>query len=512
MEFTPTPEQEAIREAFRAKRGSLLVEAGAGCAKTSTLKWAVASGRDIGLALAFNRRIAEDLQGALPPAFTVKTFNSLGHQAWIRTLPPGTKITIDPNKIGKLTSELLRNSKIQTTNDQWQSLNQLVKNAMQNGILPTNDNKEDWKAIADSQSMFDEDFELLWPLPQQILANTAEYARQGIISFEDQIYCPTVLGGKWTKYPLVLVDEDQDLSPLNIKMLSASAAAGARIVAMGDKRQAIYAWRGASGEAAQEIKALRPQGAFIELPLLTTFRCPQVIVERQQSHVPGFRAAPQAPKGAVHSLLRSNWSWDTIASKAFGNTLAILCRNNAPIVSLAFRLLRQNISVQVLGRDIGKGLTAIIKKISPSADATISRVLGQLSEWESREVAKLRGEAAQEKLSAIYDKCESIRAIASATECNSQKQLIDLIERLFARDSGKVTLSSIHKAKGLEWDTVVHLDPWRIPSKFALACGGCALEQERNLLYVAETRTKHTLILASLADFYASGAPPAQAF
>ena len=68
-----------------------------------------------------------------------------------------------------------------------------------------------------------------------------------------------------------------------------------------------------------------------------------------------------------------------------------------------------------------------------------------------------------------------------------------------------MTLSTIHRAKGLEWDAVLHLDPWRVPSKWALAAaaGGnsAPLEQEKNLIYVAETRTRDLLLQANLEDF-----------
>lgn len=56
-----------------------------------------------------------------------------------------------------------------------------------------------------------------------------------------------------------------------------------------------------------------------------------------------------------------------------------------------------------------------------------------------------------------------------------------------------------HKSKGLEWASVFHLDPWRIPSPFSRK--GEALEQELNLEYVITTRTKSELTLIDLEDF-----------
>lgn len=74
------------------------------------------------------------------------------------------------------------------------------------------------------------------------------------------------------------------------------------------------------------------------------------------------------------------------------------------------------------------------------------------------------------------------------------------LTQLFERSAGHVVLSSIHRAKGLEWDVVLHLDPWRIPSKFAQQ-NPAQMKQELNLRYVAETRTKRLLIEANLEDF-----------
>lgn len=491
----PTQEQEAIREVFRARKISLLVEAGAGCAKTSTLKWAAAGSRDLALALAFNKKIAEDLQKALPQSCLVKTFNALGHRVWAQSLGRDTKITLDNQKLGRICTTLIKKSKIEKPRENWENLLGLVTAALRQGLAPQAASPATWLALADNLGIFEGEIQELWPLASEALDESIAQSQQGLLSFDDQIYCPTVLGGVWPRYPTIIIDEDQDLSPLNIKMIQKCAAG--RIVAFGDSRQAIYAFRGASGSAAEDIKGLRPKGTFRELPLLTTFRCPKVIVERQKDHLPGFRAAPSAPIGQVISLLHTDWNWPKIASLAFGKTLAVLCRNNAPIISLAFRLLRRGISVQVLGRDFGKGLLTLIKKIEPLPEAPISQVLGKFTQWKEKELAKAAGQ--EEKILTILDKSETIFAIAEATELSSQRQLVVLLEKLFSQENGKIILSSIHKAKGLEWDTVVHLDPWRIPAKFSLG-KPIALAQEKNLLYVAETRTKHTLILASLHE------------
>jgi superfamily I DNA/RNA helicase len=69
---------------------------------------------------------------------------------------------------------------------------------------------------------------------------------------------------------------------------------------------------------------------------------------------------------------------------------------------------------------------------------------------------------------------------------------------LFKRQ-GPIQLLSGHKAKGLEWGTVYHLDPWRIPSTYAESAE--EVEQELNVRYVIETRAKERLYLVDRKGF-----------
>lgn len=64
-------------------------------------------------------------------------------------------------------------------------------------------------------------------------------------------------------------------------------------------------------------------------------------------------------------------------------------------------------------------------------------------------------------------------------------QAIAYADHLF-KQQGQLYLSTIHKAKGLEWDTVYHLDPWMVRKN--------PTEQDKNLDYVASTRSANRLI------------------
>lgn len=510
--LVPTDEQEAIISHARSSE-SLMISAYAGCAKSSSLALLAQRVNVPALALAFNKRIADELKPRLPGHFTVRTLNGLGHQAWSRQLR-GAQVTLDDRKLGKLVTQVSKDLGLDLSSDQWESVRWLVTKAMQSGLSPANegqplvqDTPQVWQDLAVDAGLSSDESERASQLARQVLIASIEQAKAGTISFDDQIYCPTILGGSWHPYPFLAVDESQDLSPLNHRMIE--LASNGRIAAVGDSRQAIYAFRGADSESMTNLRLLRPN--WTDLPLTMTFRCPKLIVERQQRHAPGFRYAPanvpgRFERGRELFDAEGGWSWEWLEQLAQGESLAVLCRNNAPLLSLAFKLLRRSVPVVMAGRDIGKGLVAMTRKLAPSDSTPASQLLSALAEWESSERSKLLASDRPDALAGLEDRCEGLRAIAEGSQAKTAGDLRAAITTLFARERGRVVLSSIHRAKGLEWNTVLHLDPWRIPSKQARAQAKLgdrrALEQEMNLRYVCETRTQETLAEANLEDFY----------
>lgn len=268
----------------------------------------------------------------------------------------------------------------------------------------------------------------------------------------------------------------------------------------------IYAWRGADSDSMNKLKALRPN--WIELPLHTTFRCPQVAVKRASSHAPGFTAAASNKEGTISRLpnkqpkdgLLPSWSWPDVEEIAKEGEIAVICRNNAPLLSLAFKLLRQRIGVKMIGRDIGKGLVTLAKKLLPLPGILPAECQQLISHWMEREISIASANHDEAKVERTMDRGECLLAVLDSGPANS-REFIENLDALFAREDGRVILSSGHRAKGLEWDTVLHLDPWRIPSKWAISEE--AKKQEANLRYVIETRMKEHLILASINEFQA---------
>lgn len=511
MEFELTPEQSAIVAAAKDSQTSIMVQALAGCSKTTTLveiTRALPPGT-IGLALAFNTKIKKELEERFPPNFTVKTLNGLGHAAWGSAL--GKYLKVEDRKIGQLVTKVAKERGIELGDD-WDEVRTLVSAAMQIGIVPEKfgrkglvpDSDENWKnafpgAIEPTDNMVD--------LARAVLIRSIELGFEGTISYDDQIYLPTMFEGQWPRYPLVLVDEAQDLSPLN--HLQIKKVAADRIIVVGDSRQAVYAFRGADSNSMTNLRALRKE--WIDLTLSTTFRCPKVVVQRQLSHAPLFKAFDANAEGKFHDLRAqkqieenepyTGWNWKQIPE----GEVFILCRNNAPLLSMAFKLIRQGVGVVMLGRDIGKNLVALSKKLCPKGETPVTECRTRILAWMESESDTARANGKEERLAAITDRGECLLAVCEAEGVHNAKDLRERLEALFNRERGNVTLATGHRAKGLERDIVVHLDPFRIPSKHArraLSAGNPGpMQQELNLRYVIETRAKRELVLANLEDF-----------
>ena len=513
---TPTPEQQQIIDAIGPGGGSqsVMVEAGAGCAKTTTLELASVKVKSPALAVAFNRNIAQELGARLPGNFTCRTMNSLGHRAFASAT--GQSLKLDDRKVGKLITQIARARRLPLTSDQWDSARLLIREAQIQGLVPNgcgaetlvDDTPEGWAELMSTGTteIDSDDFDLVWEIAREALVESIRLARQGIISFDDQIYCSTMLAGQFGRFPFIFLDEDQDLNPLQIRMIAKSLRADTRILAVGDRHQSIYAFRGAVGQAAEQLKMFTLRSSWSDLPLMTSFRVPQLVAERQRDHVPLFRAHGANPTGRVLTMGANGdptWNWrDVLDALPDTHTeLSVLCRNNAPLLSLAFKLIRQGIGCRMAGRDIGRGLVTLTKKISPDDSTPIDTVIGKLNDWKAKETKKAEGNQRPEVMDRIEDKTEGIMAVIDGTKARDAGQLRRQIERLYNREQALVTLSSIHRAKGLEWPAVMLLDPFRLPHWRAVQRGGRALEQEHNLRYVAETRTKHTLLFANLEFF-----------
>jgi DNA helicase II / ATP-dependent DNA helicase PcrA len=479
MPHTPTPEQQAIIDAACRTSDSLLVNALAGAAKTTTLEM-ICHALPVQpiLSLAFNKRIADEMAKRLPGHVQARTLNSVGHRVWMSACTG--RIQLDKDKTYNLLKakieELTDRRDKRDAYDSFADMKRVIGQAKMKGYIP--DGKyPNATRLTSSQDFWEGlDYEMS-PFEQGIINDTLtesiRLAYAGLIDFDDQIYMPTLFGGSFPRFPLVLCDEVQDLSEINHAMLEKLVTQ--RLIAVGDPFQSIYGFRGAKRSG---MAALQEKFSMKEMGLSISFRCPRVIVENARFRAPHMQYPDWAEEGLL--VIKKEWDAHEIPDGA-----AIICRNNAPLFSLAFRLLRAGRGIKLVGFDIGPNLVRILKKLGP---ATMLRE--QVDKWERTKLLQSKN------ASAVSDKAECLRVFSSFGR--SLGEAIAYAENLF-KVAGPIQLLSGHKSKGLEWETVYHLDPWRIPSAFAKDPED--IEQEHNVRYVIETRAKKNMYLVSMKDF-----------
>jgi hypothetical protein len=481
-QITPTPEQQAIIDFAKGERRSLLINALAGAAKTSTLVM-IANALPVQpiLSLAFNKRIAEEMKKRLPGHVDSRTLNAVGHRVWGSAT--GKRLVVDTRKTGDIAkaviNELSRAERGEFYDESdFGSLVKAVGAAKMQGYVPGGFHV---KGLIDKETWL-ETFEEEPPavvvgLVETILRRSIAAAYEGGIDFDDQIYMPTLFGGTFPRFPLVMVDEAQDLSPLNHAMLSKLVTQ--RLIAVGDPWQSIYAFRGAM---TSSMARLRETFDMHEMTLSVSFRCPRRVVERAWFRVPFMKWFDGAEDGSVERL--HEWTAGDIPDGS-----AIICRNNAPLFRTALDFIKAGRGVQVVGADIGPGLVKILRKLGAET-LTKEQTDAAIDRWEAERLAKSRAKAS------VSDRADCLRVFNSFG--NSLGDAIAYAEDLFKR-SGPVQFLSGHKSKGLEWDVVYHLDPWRIPSSYASTQE--EIDQELNVRYVIETRAKKALYLVDSENF-----------
>jgi superfamily I DNA/RNA helicase len=243
----------------------------------------------------------------------------------------------------------------------------------------------------------------------------------------------------------VVVDETQDMNAPQLEMIQRLVRKGGRVVVVGDEFQAIYGFRGAVQDG---MRIMRQALAARTLPMTVTRRCGKAIVALAQLTVADYKAADDAPEGEVVACDQVQ----LLDKVKVGD--AILSRINAPLMSVCLQLLKRGTPARIEGKDIGKQLLGIVKKLNAKS---VPDFFKRLSRWEDKQLSRLKNAKNNEaKCAAVRDTRETLEAVAEG--CASVAEIADRILSLF-QDSDKpegqkpaVVLSSVHKAKGLEWD------------------------------------------------------------
>lgn len=484
MTFTPTPEQLAIVEAATQTSDNLLVEALAGAAKTSTLVLiAEALPQTDILCLAFNKKIADEMSQRLPRNCKARTLNSIGHSAWSNAL--GRRLNLDPKKTYRLLSEAIEKLREKADKEaafqRFSDLMRAIDFGASCGYIPSGHYPHAASLMGDEEFFAHLDEEPSDGEKELIISVTLARLREaweGVIDFSDQVLMPTVFKSIFDYYPLVLIDEAQDLSALNHQMLRRIARK--RLIAVGDPNQAIYGFRGAHQNSMQLLKeqfSMRPLG------LTVSFRCPVSVVEEARWRTPHMQHPEWAKPGHVERLL--SWSIDTFEGV---EDVAIICRNNAPLFSTAIRLLRDGRYPELVGNDIGRTLIKQLKNLGKDS-MTKAAALEAVAKWVEAKLPKARNPER------IHDQAACLRVFLE--EGKTLGDAINYAERVMSV-AGPIKLMTGHKSKGLEFSNVFILDKDLLRLKEG---------QDKNLLYVMQTRSKQNLFYVSSKEYLSDKDP-----
>jgi superfamily I DNA/RNA helicase len=129
--------------------------------------------------------------------------------------------------------------------------------------------------------------------------------------------------------------------------------------------------------------------------------------------------------------------------------------------------------------------------------------LAKLSEWQTVQIDSHRNSDGKIKrgkellVNSIQDRVDTIKVLCE--DCTELDEVREKITNMFGdtkdgEEPKKVTLSTVHKAKGREWNTVYILG-FNELMPFRMASMPWQKIQENNLIYVAVTRAKQNLIM-----------------
>ena len=467
---------------------SLIIEAKAGSGKTTTIIEAlklIPPQKKI-VFLAFNKQIQETLSAKVTPQTKCFTFHGLCYYMLKKT--KYKNFTIDKNKTNKIIKSVIENDlkskeKIKAISNKLKDLVSLAKGL---AIRPDTENKTQFldKIIKhhdiDFESIEQENYAI--NLANKILRAGDNWLSENnnlILDFDDLLYfCALKDDIVFLKNDFAFVDEAQDISDVQRLILTKLLKQNGRMIAVGDSCQSVYGFRGAGIDAMQLLKK---QFNCASLPLSISYRCPLSVVNeaRKYSNIEPFSQAIQGTVLDKPSGLYGDCK--------FEDGDYIICRNNAPLIKLAYHVLNQKIPINFQGKNLDNQLIKFIDSLKAS---TIADLKEKIFSWQTNETKRLIEKNEEYYIPLVDDKAYTLFNFITLARPKTIKKLKEEINWLFKLKGG-VKISTIHKSKGLEAKNIFLLDRDLMPSP--LAKKPWQKQQEYNLLYVAITRAQKNL-------------------
>ncbi|MDR5710839.1 ATP-dependent DNA helicase UvrD2 [Nesterenkonia flava] len=544
------------REAASTLSGPLCILAGAGTGKTRAITHRIAYGVQSGvydphrlLAVTFTARAAAEMRSRLTslgaPGVQARTF----HAAALRQLQyfwpvaiGGTIPQILDHKV-RILAEAAKRLRLSTDRASLRDAASQIEWSKVTNLTP-----EGYLETPDKPELTDLDHQSFARLYQAY--EDLKHDRH-LIDFEDVLLLTAgiledderVAAQVRQQYRHFVVDEYQDVSPLQQRLLELWLGGREELCVVGDAAQTIYSFTGAKPDYLLNFRARHPQAKVVKL--IRDYRSTPEVVSlanvllgdrtREQARLKNPPVWPeplelisQREHGPAPELTQHNdddaeagWIATRIAELAQEGVplseMAVLYRTNGQSQTFEQALSQAGISYQLRGSE--RFFSRAEVREAMAALRTSSLVDDDESVGEGvRAVLSSHGWSAQAPTTtgAVRERWESLAAlVALADQLAAEREgftLRDFVAELQERSAAQhaptvegVTLASLHSAKGLEWDAVflAGLCEGLMPISFAQ--DQRAIDEERRLLYVGITRARKYLSLSSAVARHAGG-------
>ena len=521
---------EQQREAAQNLLGPTVILAGAGTGKTRTITHRIAYGIVRGdfsenrvLALTYTNRAAGELRARLRALGVGNTNAKTFHSAALAQLeyffrelygvePPRViesktrniltaaetlKIKLDPISTRELAQEIEWRKYSMLSLDDYEAN---IENRPALSGLSTNRNLEIQHAYEDlkikSKQVDWEDVILLCT---------------GMLKAE-----PRALSQVHQQYRFITVDEYQDISPLQQDLLDTWMGDRSDICVVGDPNQTIYSFTGATSKFLENFSLRYPDASTVNLS--TNYRStPEIIrvANRSRANQSMDSLESTRPPGTIPQVLsfedkKTEAEWvakeikRALANGVKASQVAVFYRINSQSESIEQALSDQGVEFQVRGgmRYFSRPeILAAIRLVRAEASIASAKPL-----YESvTALVRALGwtSVAPEQGGVAYEQWEALNHFVQiAEELGDEATIVNFANEIEERQRSQhepvresVTLSTIHAAKGLEYEVVfiVGATEGYLPISFAKT--ETALIEEQRLFYVALTRAKDKLFV-----------------
>lgn len=478
-DYTPTPEQAEVIASY-SDGVDLVIQAGAGAGKSSTLKLVAASDpRRRMTYLAYNKSIATDAKKSFPPNTAASTCHGLAFQAVGRDYAhrlngprqtardvadlldvPGIldlrspgQVTGDDGKLVPLAARRIARWALDTV----QRFCQSGDAEMGLGHLPRLPNLT-------RPELREELGGLVLPVADAAWADIQRPG--GRLAFSHDHYLKMwALTRPALPTDVLLLDEAQDTNGVVAKLVRDQVHAQRLLV--GDSAQQIYSWRG----AIDALERFADEGARMRC-LSKSFRFGPAVAARANEwlHILG---APLRLTG--HEPLASRLESPLLDADA------VLTRSNAGAMGVVMERLRAGMKVALVGG------SSDMQKL-----ARASRDLQQGRETDHPQLAGFATWQQVREYSETEEDGADLRVLVRLIDDYGTDAILAATEALADEADAETVVSTAHKAKGREWDRVRIHDDFRPPARDKKGMLLVRAEEAR-LAYVAVTRARQVL-------------------